>query len=129
MSICWLVLMALALSSAAAGCLLPSLSPVLVLTQLLELVFGLLFHRKRTLVLLPIAGKRAEHAHVSSLVGRNVAWTVVCRLLERVSSEAARNGEIGICHGELQTAIAEAYSKVRLIELQLSQNTSTWASA
>ena len=68
MSRYWLVLMVLALSLALAGCLLPSLSPVRVLTQLSELVFGLLFHRERTLVLLPIAGKRVERAHVSLLV-------------------------------------------------------------
>jgi|SRR5580704_11886442 hypothetical protein len=39
-----------------------------------------------------------------------------------ISGWAARNGEIGICYGELQTAIAEAHGKVRLIQLPLSQS-------
>jgi hypothetical protein len=47
---------------------------------------------------------------------------VVLVLYNGISGWAARNGEIGICHGELQTAIAEAHGKVRLIELPLSKS-------
>lgn len=48
---------------------------------------------------------------------------VVLVLYNGVSGWAARNGEIGICHGELQTAVAEAPGKVRLIELPIAKST------
>jgi hypothetical protein len=47
---------------------------------------------------------------------------VVLVLYNGVSGWAARNGEIGICHGELQTALAEAPGRVRLIELPIAKS-------
>jgi len=47
---------------------------------------------------------------------------IVLVLYNGVSGWANRNGEIGICHGELQTALAETPGKVRLIELPLAKS-------
>jgi hypothetical protein len=47
---------------------------------------------------------------------------IVLVLYNGVSGWAARSGEIGICHGELQTALAEAPGKVRLIELPVAKS-------
>jgi hypothetical protein len=48
---------------------------------------------------------------------------VVLVLYNGISGWAERTGEIGICHGELQTAVEEAPGKVRLIKLPLSKST------
>lgn len=47
---------------------------------------------------------------------------VVLVLYNGVSGWAAKSGDIGICHGELQTAMAYTPGKVRLIELPLGQS-------
>jgi hypothetical protein len=47
---------------------------------------------------------------------------VVLALYNGIGGWADRNGEIGICHGELQTALAEAPGKVWLIELPLAKS-------
>ena len=47
---------------------------------------------------------------------------IVLVLYNGVSGWAERSGEIGICHGELQTALAETPGKVRLIELPLAKS-------
>jgi hypothetical protein len=47
---------------------------------------------------------------------------VVLVLYNGVSGWAERSGDIGICHGELQAALAEAPGKVRLIELPLAKS-------
>jgi hypothetical protein len=48
---------------------------------------------------------------------------VVLALYNGISGWAERTGEIGICHGELQTALKEAPGKVRLIKLPLGKST------
>jgi hypothetical protein len=48
---------------------------------------------------------------------------VVLVLYNGISGWAQRTGEIGICHGELQTALEEAAGKVRLIKLPLASST------
>ena len=48
---------------------------------------------------------------------------VVLVLFNGISGWADRTGEIGICHGELQTALKEAPGKVRLIKLPFGKST------
>ena len=80
------------------------------------------------LVLLPIAGKRAEQAHVSLLVGRNVAWMVVCRVLERVSSDRPTVPQPGIAEKRRSSPQGLIYRKRPQYPISRSK-TSRWGSA